>query len=573
MQGFIRRSSGRSRQRERGASLLLAALFMVIAVLCLTLVIDTARLYVEKRKLQRIADLTALDVAMRGGLCGSGLLTDAQALAQTSAARNGYTTSLTSSPNAVELGYLTTASGVRSFVSSTTQREVVHVRVTRTVASSLLAGGFFGSNVLLMADATARRSPLATISAGTTLLSVNSTQSPVLNGLLGGLLGSSLSLTAVQYDGIAKAKVSLLAILNQAGLLTAQANVGSVSDLLNTTITSKQLINATLDVLTSQGVAGASVMKTQLLSMPAVNLRLGDVLAIDSTGVVTQASQLSGNVSALDMIVATAQTINQNSAVNVALGLTGLTNAQLRVIDPKRTAVGPPGLDLSGNWRTEVKESQVKLTLDIAPSLLGLLGTTPISLSVDSATGKAHVTSMNCRTASDTATNVKVGADTSAATVKLGQSGNTANPVDFTIANVNVLGLIGAKVKAQLQLTSNVANSTNLSYTFPVSNEATDLPATVTLGGGYDVTSALNTQLAISSVQTCVTVIVEVCTPQVGGAATTVANTVLPLLVTPLVNLALTPVLNTVLPLMGVRIGSIDVDLLDIDVGGTEMVL
>lgn len=565
--------SPRSRQRERGASILLAALFMVVAISCLALVVDTARLYVEKRKLQRTADLVALDVAMRGGLCGSGLLSDAQTLAQASATRNGYSGTVTSSPNAVELGYLSSTAGVRSFVSSVTQREVVHVRLTRTVKSSLLAGGIWGGNVLLMSDATARRAPLATISAGTTLLSVDTSQSPALNGILGGLLGTSLSLTAVQYDGIAKAKVSLLAVLNQAGLLNGQASIGSVTDLLNTTVTAGQLINATLDVLSGQGVAGASVMKTQILSIPAKNLKLGDVLGIDTTGAVDKTSKLTANVNAMDIIMGTAQAANQNSAVSVGLGISGLSNVSLRVIDPKKTVIGPPGQDLSGNWRTEVKESQVKLTLDIAPSLLSLLGTTPISLSVDSATGKAHVTSMSCRTVTDASTSVTIGADTSAAIVKLGQSGNTANPADFTIANINVLGLLGAKVKAQLQMTSNVGNSSNLSTTFTISDKTTQLPASVTLGGGYDISSALNTQLALNSIQTCVTVLVEICTPRVGGAATTVINTVLPLLVAPLNTLVLTPVLQTVLPLLGVRLGSVDVDLLDINVGGTEMVI
>lgn len=572
---ITRRLSGRvgSRQRERGASLMLATLFMVLAVSCLALVVDTARLYVEKRKLQRVADLVALDVAMRGGLCGSGLLGDAQTLAQASAVRNGYNDNLSTAPNAVELGYLSTSAGIRAFTSSATQREVVHIRATKTVPSSVLAGGWFGNSVLLIADATARRAPLATISAGTSLLSVNSTQSPLLNGLLGGLLGSSLSLTAVQYDGIAKAKVSLLAVLNQAGLLQGDLTVGSMTELLDTSVTAAQMINATLDVLNAQGVAGASVMKTQVASMPHMTMKLGDVLGLDTSGVVSKTSQLTANVNAMDLIVGTAQAVNENSAVNVALGITGLSNVSLRVIDPKKTVLGPPGQDLSGNWRTEVKESQVKLTLDIAPSLLSLLGTTPISLSIDSATGKAHLASMNCRTAADSSTSVTVGANTSAAIVKLGAANNTAQPADFTIANINVLGLIGAKVKARLQMTSSVANSNNLSHTFVVSDEATQLPAMVTLGGGYDISSALSTQLQLSSLQTCVTIIVEICTPRTGAEATSVINTVLPLLITPLNSLVLTPVLNNVLPLMGVRLGSVDVSLMDVDVGGTELVL
>ena len=561
-------------RHQRGMSLILGIFFMVLAVSSLTLVVDTARLFVEKRKLQRVADLAALETAMRGGLCGSGLLADALTLAQTSATRNGYTGNLATAPNQVELGYLTTTAGVRSFTSSLTQREVVHVRVTRSVPSSLLAGGLFGNQVLLMADATARRTPLATISVGTGTLSVDSTQSPILNGLLGGLLGTSVNLTALQYDGIAKANVSLLAVLNQAGLLNGQVNIGSVNDLLNTQLTAAQVINATLNVLTSQGVAGASVMKTQLISIPTLTLKLGDILSIDPTGVIDETAQLNVRINALDFIMATAQVVNKNSAVAVNLGIPGLTNVQLTVVDPLVTVVGPPGMNLQGNWRTEAKQAQVKLSLDVAPLVLGLLGTSPISLSVNTAAGKAHLTSMNCRTATDTRTDVTVGADTNAAVIKLGSQSNTANPTDFSIANVNVLGLLGVTVKGQLQLTVNLGNSSAVSWTFPVANEATDLPARKTLGGGADMTSVLQSQLALTGLQTCVTLLgLPVCTPRTGSDGTSIINTILTLLVTPLDSVVLTPVVNTVLPLLGVRLGSVDVTLKDIDVGSAELVL
>jgi len=562
------------RQRERGMSLILAMFFMLLSVSSLALVVDSARLFVEKRKLQRVADLSALETAMRGGLCGSGLLSEAISLAQTSAARNGYTGNLATAPNQVELGYLSTSAGVRSFTASLTQREVVHVRVTRSVPSSLLAGGLFGNTVVLIADATARRAPLATFEAGTSLLSVDSTKSPLLNGLLGGLLGTSVNLTAVQYDGIAKANVSLLSVLNQAGLLNGQVNVGSVSDLLNTQISAGNLINATLNVLTAQGIAGASVMKTQLVSIPNQTLKLGDVLSLDPTGVIDQAAQLNGRINPLDLIMATAQAVNQNHAVAVNLGLPGISNVQLTVVDPMMAVRGPPGQNLQGNWRTEVKQSQVKLTLDVAPSALGLLGSSPISLSVNSATGKAHLTSMTCRTAANPSTDVTIGADTNAAVVKLGNQSNTATPTDFSIANVNVLGLLGVTVKGQLQLTANLGNSSSMSTTFTVTNPATDLPAMRTLGGASDMTSVLQSQLALTSLQTCVTVLgLPVCTPRTGSAANSIISTILPLLVTPLSNLVLTPVANTVLPLLGVRLGAIDISLQAIDVGGTELVL
>lgn len=567
-----RRREPRS-QRERGASLIMALVFMLVAVSSLALVVDTARLYVEKRKLQRVADLAALDASLRSGACGSGRVADALALAQTSATRNGYTGSLSVAPNVVELGYLTASGGVRSFQASAAQREAVRVRVTQSVPASLLAGGLFAQRILLSAEATARRSPTATLAAGTSLLSVNTAQSPLLNGILGGLLGTSLNLSAVSYDGIAKADLTVLAFLNGLGLVNAQVGVGSVTDLLNTTVTTSQVINALLNPLIAQGNTGATLLKAQLSGSPALTLKLAEILNIDTTGAITRPSQLGVNINALDLLLATAQIANKNTAVSVNLGLPGLANASLRVIDPLMVTVGPPGQDASGNWRTQIKQSQVKLSVDVAPSLLGLVSTAPLTLSVDSAAGRVRLTEMACRTADKPRTDVTVTADTNAAIVKLGAKNNTAVPTPFSLVNVNVLGLLGAQVKGNLQLTANVGNSSNLSWTFPVSNEATDLPAVKTLGSGVDITSVLNTQLALTGLQVCVSVLgIPLCTPSTGQSLNTLINTVLPLLTVPLNTVVLTPVLTTVLPLLGVRLGSIDVSLLDIDVGGAELV-
>ncbi|RMU35565.1 hypothetical protein ALP32_04526, partial [Pseudomonas avellanae] len=46
--------------RQRGAIGLIAALTLGLALLCALVVVDSGRLYLEKRSLQRIADIAAL---------------------------------------------------------------------------------------------------------------------------------------------------------------------------------------------------------------------------------------------------------------------------------------------------------------------------------------------------------------------------------------------------------------------------------------------------------------------------------------------------------------------------------
>lgn len=75
--------------RQRGAIGLMAALTLGMALLFLLLVIDSSRLYVEKRKLQSVADTAALEAANRGGQCASS--TTANDYATQNATRNGFT--------------------------------------------------------------------------------------------------------------------------------------------------------------------------------------------------------------------------------------------------------------------------------------------------------------------------------------------------------------------------------------------------------------------------------------------------------------------------------------------------
>lgn len=53
--------------RQRGAIGLMAAVTLGLALLLMLLVVDTGRLYMEQRKLQRVVDTAALEAVSRGG--------------------------------------------------------------------------------------------------------------------------------------------------------------------------------------------------------------------------------------------------------------------------------------------------------------------------------------------------------------------------------------------------------------------------------------------------------------------------------------------------------------------------
>ena len=75
--------------RQRGAIGLIGAVTLGIALLFLLLVVDSGRLYLEKRKLQRVADTAALEAVSRSGTCAAPANNAAQ-FATESAARNNF---------------------------------------------------------------------------------------------------------------------------------------------------------------------------------------------------------------------------------------------------------------------------------------------------------------------------------------------------------------------------------------------------------------------------------------------------------------------------------------------------
>ena len=151
--------------RQRGAISLMAAGTLAVALVFLLLAVDSGRLYLDKRKLQSIADTSALEAAGRGGLCSP--TTTANDYAKQNAARNGFTVVAGDSSRglAVTCGTLiTNAANIRVFSPDVTQSEAVRVVATRSVTTSiasglwsLFSGGSTSTQTQLSATAVAAR--------------------------------------------------------------------------------------------------------------------------------------------------------------------------------------------------------------------------------------------------------------------------------------------------------------------------------------------------------------------------------------------------------------------------------
>ena len=112
-----------------------------------------------------------------------------------------------------------------------------------------LARGLASSAALLLAcglcasfnAAAACTASGACLSAGPRLASVDTTKSALLNPLLGGLLGSSLNLTAADWNSLAQGEVNLLGFLTA---LQVQTNVSTPAQALAANVTLAQVAAA-----------------------------------------------------------------------------------------------------------------------------------------------------------------------------------------------------------------------------------------------------------------------------------------------------------------------------------------
>jgi uncharacterized membrane protein len=370
--------------RQRGAIGLMAALTLAMALGFMLLVIDTGRLYLEQRKLQRVADTAALEAVTRDGNCQSGQ--SATHYATQSATRNGFTVNadntLTVSCGTLQVG----VDHLRVFSADSAKTAAVQVIATRTVATSvaagigeLLSGGPVNLNTRLSATAVAAepKMTLAQLSIRSTLVGADTARSNLLNPLFSTLLGGNVNLTVGGWDGLIKTDVNLLKFMDQLAIELG-VTAGNYTALLNTQASVSQFIKAAADVA---GNNGASVeVKTALANLrlaatSASPIKLGDLVTLQ-TG--TQAAGLDATVQLFQLIQGFVQLANKNSTLNAVLpvnvlGLAGVST-RIKVIQPPQfSAVGDPALakvaPLGAN-RIYVRTAQVRILLSVDLSLI-----------------------------------------------------------------------------------------------------------------------------------------------------------------------------------------------------------
>jgi len=370
-----------SRHSQQGAVLIMTVGFMLLAVLCLALVVDTGRLYVEKRKLQRVADMAAIEAMARDGACNTGT---ALTFATQSAARNDFTVGGTNTLT-LTCGQVSTVGGLRT-VAATPFGGVdnaIQVVAARQVAASMIAGGIFGGKISLSAAAVATKGvPLASLALRTTVATVDSTRGALLNSVIGGLLGGAVNVSALGWNGLLGTQLSLFDFLDQLKV-NLGLSAGGYTEVLSQNLTVGQIIDATSTVLGRDGNTAASTLtalsalKVGALINP-VTVQLANIIKLQTA---TSYAGADLGVNVFDLIQGSVQLANGTNALvaDVPITLPGFagTNISTRVMEaPQLSSVGNPALakaDPLGLNKIYVRSAQIRSLVSVdLPAVDGL---------------------------------------------------------------------------------------------------------------------------------------------------------------------------------------------------------
>lgn len=372
--------------RQRGSILVQTSAFLLVIVIALSGT-ELGYLFYVKREMQKAVDLSAL--------------AGAQALGTSGCAAGAVAATANATQNLQTIGFVPTITPIcgtwnaastepQHFLAGGSQPNAMKVSISGT-APTLMP--LFQSSRLIAAEAVAAGdTPLAALTVRSTLVSVDSTKSQALNAVFGGLLGGSLSLSAVSWDGLVKTEVNLLKYLDRLAINLGVA-AGQYEALLSTNASVDTLLQTGIEVLQAGGGTGTVVADALngLIGLRAAIppgaplLKLADLIKLQ-TG--TPASGLDLGLNVFELAQGVVQLANSKNAVVADIPLVSVfgidARVKLKVIEPPQlSAIGNPALaktDPNGPNRIYVRTAQIRSLVSV--SLPGLSGITNLLNSV-----------------------------------------------------------------------------------------------------------------------------------------------------------------------------------------------
>lgn len=465
--GPLARVLRRSERDERGATAVFVVLIIMALLMVAAFAVDLGMQRAGRRDMQAVADMVALDM---GRLIDGRTKTEIQAGnadKPSAATQLGWSvanndddalgSSLSVTAYWVELntdGSYAEAGGVPVEVGASGVPTGVVVRAASTVGFAFTGiTGVASGDVERTAVALAEES--ACFRLGSYAARLDSSSSALLDGILEGILGGGINLDVLSYTGIANANVSLLDIALEMGL-------GSVDELLGTSVNAGSLLIAAANVLQANGTSDANILNLVAASLGGVSINIGDLISAEPGSGAAE----TVTINALDLLAGTVLLANGTNAVsipslatNLPLTGTGLTTT-LSIIEKARTKCGKRG--------SAADTAQVNLgingTLLSGQSALGLPITGTTAIAVTAASARGVLTDIICgsETAADpSGMDVAVTSGVVGASVQLdvsvNASTNNAGNVGGLIGGItSLLNLLGLNRIASIEIRGNL---------------------------------------------------------------------------------------------------------------------
>ncbi len=379
--------------RDRRGSIAVISAGATIAIMGFAaLSVDLGKVSVDRRRAQSVADLAAIAAASD--------LARASRAAMATAARNNLAGGATVG---VETGLyapdalVSAASRFRPMVGPGANA----ARVTIDTESELFfARMLTGQRAMaIRTTATAATTSFASFAIGSRLLALDG---GLLNNLLGALLGTTVSLSVMDYQALVDARIDLFQFL-PALARRARIEVATYDQLLASNVKLVDVVGAM--ATSALGPSGAPTTASRAFDQIAQALRgstatmpLSSLVNVGPYGAIPvgQAPAAGVAVSALDLATAAAQIANGARQVEVALGLNlpGIASASLKLAIGERP-VGTSWITV-GSIGASVHTAQTRLMLSVRLLGAGNIASVNLPLYIEIASATARLTAIQC---------------------------------------------------------------------------------------------------------------------------------------------------------------------------------
>ena len=363
------------------------AFTMAIAIAALG--IDAGSVFADRRKAQSAADLAAIAAAAN--------IANAEKMANATAVLNKVPPNTSVS---VETGIYVPSPDIAPPARFTAGpvAGANAVRVTLNTQTPL----FFGRMIAGMPTfdirtrATASTSALATFAIGSRLLALNG---GIVNGVLGALLGTSLSLSVMDYDALAKSNIDVFDWMNALAARTGTSS-GTYDNLLSGKFKVTDVVAAMITANKSAGGSSASTaaltMVSQSLAGNSTKISGASLVSLGPYGAISigDKPRVAVSIAALDLLSATAATGNNKVSAGLNAGLPGIASVSLAATIGER----PQGTSWVrvGAKGASVHIAQTRVLLMFQLNGTGVIPQVNLPVYIEVASGTATLTALSC---------------------------------------------------------------------------------------------------------------------------------------------------------------------------------